>query len=76
MSWFYGYDKRSTINAHDKRIVYGCISAGACVISLDLNVNLWHQGFSSLENLAEQEKLWCQFFCDGFVCKNRLFIEP
>ena len=45
-------------------------SAGACVISLDFNVNLWHQSFSSLENLAEQEKLWCQFFCQGLVCQN------
>ena len=55
------------------------ISAGACVISLDFNVNLWHQSFSSLENLAEQEKLWCQFFCQGLVCQNRLnrtFIIP
>ena len=51
-------------------------SAGACVISLDFNVNLWHQSFSSLENLAEQEKLWCQFFCEGLVCQNRLLIEP
>ena len=50
-------------------------SAGACVISLDFNVNLWHQSFS-LENLAEQEKLWCQFFCEGLVCQNRLLIEP
>ena len=51
-------------------------SAGAFVISLDFNVNLWHQSFSSLENLAEQEKLWCQFFREGLVCQNRLLIEP
>ena len=67
-----------TVGAVDARcaVVLRSYSAGACVISLDFNVNLWHQSLSSLENLAEQEKLWCQFFCQGLVCQNRLLIEP